>query len=157
MPSHMRSLVGSGTSPNEALHSELNRAFRNQPEVYIETLGLQLEVSCWAKRLAHNAAMYRPTLRSLSQQLVFASQAARLNIPHEEWVAFCSQQATASGTRAKADLPLMALRKAARPLASKWSGDKRAAALKRPSAAVALKRPAAKRLKRTPFTLKRVR
>ena len=43
-PAHLP-LLGSGTSPNESLHHELNTWFRNQPEVYSTTLGQQLEIN----------------------------------------------------------------------------------------------------------------
>ena len=56
-------LLGSGTSPNEALHSEINRWFRPQTNKYAATLQMQLHVNQYSKFVAHNAAMYRPTLR----------------------------------------------------------------------------------------------
>ena len=89
VPPAMLSLLGSGTSPNESLHKELNTWFKNQTELYSSTLGLQLEVVHIGKLVTHNAAMYRPTLRQLRQDTVLRFAAASVKVDAAEWRAFC--------------------------------------------------------------------
>ena len=79
LPSKL-SLLGSGTSRNEALHAEVNRWFRNQPEVFASTVELQLRVSTLAKLQAHNCALYSRTLRQLAPaEVLFRSSATLAN------------------------------------------------------------------------------
>ena len=42
VPRSMLAMLGSGTSPNEALHAEINAWYRQQPELFVTTLELQL-------------------------------------------------------------------------------------------------------------------
>ena len=85
----MLALLGSGTSPNESLHAELNQWFRNQPELYITTLQLQLDFGVLAKLMAHSAAMYRPTLRQLRQQTVLSAVTEYFRIADNPWRKYC--------------------------------------------------------------------
>ncbi|CAK0847180.1 unnamed protein product, partial [Prorocentrum cordatum] len=73
LPKKYQSSFGSGTSPNEALRAEVNRWFRNQPELYLEALEPQLAAATRAKLIARNAAMYAPALRALTSQTVLAT------------------------------------------------------------------------------------
>ncbi|CAK0792945.1 unnamed protein product, partial [Prorocentrum cordatum] len=161
LPKKYQSLIGSGTSPNEALHAEVNRWFRNQPELYLETLELQLAAATHAKLIAHNAAMYAPALRALTSQTVLATAIGRQLASPDEWQRFCAAQASGVGAPAKACLPKSAQRKASQPLAKQWAKDRKnfkSIVRKRPAAMkAAQKRPAAmKGVKRTPFNRKRV-
>lgn len=58
VPRQYLSLLSSGSSPNEALHHEINNKFRNLPEVYAGTIELQLMVCSLATLMVHNAALY---------------------------------------------------------------------------------------------------
>ena len=173
MPSSMLSLLGSGTSPNEALHSEINRWFRNQPEVFPSTLALQLQIGRLGKLLAHNAAMYRPTFRQCEHSVVLAASTAGLVLNKESWM-----QGNAKGLAFSVAKPLTWKRKAlqARIRAANFKKTrverlhvvlkrparrcvfKRPASIAVPECVAVLKRPAAsdaRPIKRTPFCLQR--
>ncbi|CAK0885113.1 unnamed protein product [Prorocentrum cordatum] len=163
LPARALPLLGSGTSPNEALHSEINKWFKNQPELYAQTLELQLGVNVIGKQMMHNSAMYAPTLRQLSSQTVAASVVCSFAISAAEWANHCASQAQEQRAPRKAQLPLALQRKAAEPLANKWKVDhKRMVVARKPAGQQqfirTLKRPgAAKQRKRTPFSLVRKR
>ncbi len=154
----MVSLMGSGTSPNEALHAEVNRWFRNQPDIYSTTVGMQLRVCHLGKLLTHNAAMYAPTLRQMDQQSLLHMTAASFTIPASEWSSWCAELVDSTRSTLKpASLPISLKRK--RIFEKIKATPKAKSVLRRPAADV-LRRPAAvvrKVLKRTPFTLKRIR
>ena len=173
MPSAMVSLLGSGTSPNEALHAEINRWFRNQPEVFPSTLALQLEVGRLAKLLAHNAALYRPTLRQMSHDVVLAAAAAHLRLDATAWEEWNSDVKGARAARPltwkrkalQARIRAAGLQKRVREEVTHvvHAAPRRRITCKRPAASSArdivavVKRPSANRtVKRTPFTLKRL-
>ena len=65
LPHAWMTLLPAGTASNESLHAELNSWWRNAPEQFPTTLELHLHVGWFAKLLAHNAALYRPTLRQV--------------------------------------------------------------------------------------------
>ena len=67
MPLGHLALLKSGTSPNEALHRDMNKWFKNQQELFIGTLQLQLQVSCFSRLAMHNAMLYTPQLRQYSE------------------------------------------------------------------------------------------
>ena len=134
MAKESRSLLGSGTSPNEAIHSEINRWFRNQPELYSTTLALQLDVNALGKLMSHNAALYKPTLRQMNQQTVISSLVTHLTFSSDEWLSFCSAPVQLPGRKRRAEI-----------------SDKVKAHAKSKSSRVR-KRPS----KRTVFTLKRI-
>ena len=136
-------LLGSGTSPNESMHAELNRWMRNQPETYASTLELQLEIAHFGKLFAHNAALYHPTLRQLTQSEAIARSVFNLRYPERDWNAFC-RMLTVDAKVHSAHLPLTEKRKIAEVLVS--SAKK---LCKKPSAQKQLR-------KRTVFSLKRV-
>ena len=170
----MASLLGSGTSPNESLHAEINRWFRNQPEVFPSTLSLQLEVGRLGKLVCHNAAMYLPTLRQFGQDVALAATTAGITFDQARWAEW-----NASSRPLPAARPLTWAHKALQArlrAAGRRPKDrvvpvhvvmKRPACIipsKRPAACspgdtvVVLKRPAAsegRAVKRTPFSLKR--
>ena len=81
-------LLGSGTSPNEAFHSCINRWFRNQPAVFVQTIRLQLQVNFLACLLTHNTALYSPTLRQMRQVDLLFHKVATMAISDEEWAEF---------------------------------------------------------------------
>ncbi len=136
----MIALLGSGTSPNESLHAEMNRWFRNQPTLFSTTLTLQLSVCHLGKLIAHNAAMYRPTLRLMDQQSILHVCSQTIRFTDSLWQIYCSCLLRGEARLHQSLLPLNAERQAISERVHEW-------VLKRP--ARALKRPAA-RLKRTP-------
>ncbi|CAK0814298.1 unnamed protein product, partial [Prorocentrum cordatum] len=121
LPEKCQSLIGSGTSPNAALRAEVNRWFRSQPELYLETLELQLAAATRAKLIAHNAAVYAPALRALTSQTVLATAMGRQLASPDEWRRFCAARASGVGAPSKACLPRSAQRKASQPLAKQWA------------------------------------
>ena len=135
-------LLGSGTSPNESLHAEMNSWFRNQPETFSSTLDLQLRVCSSGKRLTHNSAMYRPTLRQQAQSTVLHSVVVCLRIDQDDWEKHCGDAEFHPHTlRGVQD----AQRRIQNHVFKKPVVFKRPAVQKRPSGAI----------KRTPFNLKR--
>lgn len=147
----MVSLLGSGTSPNESLHAEINRWFKNQPDIFAATLELQLSVCRLAKLLCHNAAMYRPTLRQCSHQTVLHLVANSVAFEEAAWLRSCAELSVKDGVVAMASPDLVQQRIEVAKRIRNWTA-------KRPAAAeehVSRKRPAGS-IKRHPFNLKRV-
>ena len=165
-------LLPSGTSANEALHAEMARWLRTQPEVFLSTLQLQLHICHIGKLLSHNSALYRPTLRQMSQQNVLACAAAAFPLDEKDWSAFVSEQYEGNCTHAqRAKAPLAWKRKAlqARILAhaqqhpDAYQGRRKrtrqelrfviSRLAKRPAQVQVFKRPSGRPmpLKRTPF------
>ena len=132
-----RALRGSGTSPNEAFHAELNGWLRNQPEVFSSTVELQLRVNMHAKLLAHVSALSHPTLRGEGQRMVLARSCSELAIPDREWSAACADLRISAG-------PVLAARQG--PLRQRRVIDSRIIAAHGKTALAALrKRPAGNR------------
>jgi len=135
-------LLARGTMANEALHAELNGWFRQIQQLHQSTLELKLRVLTLRKQLAHNSAMFHPTLKQMPANVVLAATLGAPLWEDEAWREWCETLQT-GGRTAKADLPMRdAFRKQQVRLAE-W-------VRKRPAAAV---HP--KPLKRTPFTLQR--
>ena len=78
-------LLGSGTSPNEALHAWLNQLSKNQSEWYLTTAEMQLSVNALARLITHNCALYSPTLRQLRHSEVLCRACATQTIPDSNW------------------------------------------------------------------------
>ena len=169
-------LLPSGTSANEALHAEMARWYRNQPEVFLTTLELQLYICHFAKLISHNSAMYRPTLRQMTQQSVLSCVAASFPLDKKDWGAFVSEQYGCKRNRIKkAKAPLAWRRKAlqerillhALQHPDAYKGRRRrtqqelrfsiAQVNKKPAHIQVFKRPAGAQLtsKRIPFSLRR--
>ncbi|CAK0862345.1 unnamed protein product [Prorocentrum cordatum] len=81
-------LLGSGTSPNEAFRSCVNRWFRNQPEVFAQTIRLQLQANFLACLLTHNTALHSRTLRRMRHVDLLFHAVATMAIADEEWAEF---------------------------------------------------------------------
>ena len=169
MPVSMVALLGSGTAPNESLHHEVNTWYRNQPEVFPVTLSLELRVARLAKLVAHNAALYRPTLRQMGQADVLLVALQGITVAGPSWGAWCAEQLREDRRRAPAALPMSLARKELQRRIAAVAKPKEVrkpvySVVRRPAGV--LKKPAAvisrrtgpvrvKALKRTPFTLKR--
>ena len=123
-------LLGSGASPNESLHAEINLRFRNQAELYTTTLALQLQIISLGKLLAHNSALYRPTLVQIRQSVVTAAVACTLCIDASDWLHFCKKSPNLELAKRRSELSKLV----------------RQHILKRPAARV-------RRVKRTPFLI----
>ncbi len=176
----------SGTSSNEALNAEINSWNQNQPELFITTLTMQLKAAILGKQLAHNKALYSPTLRQMSHDSVLQMALSSSLFPQDKWVAWCAASGVSHGSPRGQALPLASRRKDIQqrirafnvrgPMRYKETFSIR----KRPSAATArrgfrggrvLKRPASwdvvvsrtpcessrGKRRRTPFTLDRQR
>jgi hypothetical protein len=141
------SLMPSGTSSNESLHAELNKWFRNQPEIYLGTLMLQLRVNWIAKLMVHNTALYAPLLRYHDQGTLLIALASK-------WV---FGDAWATWVRSDLVLPL-ADSNASTKTALDARRVPRRITQKRPAYSVAVRgAPRKKKIKRTPLNLKRVK
>ena len=91
LPVRYRSLLSSGTSGNEVLNAEINQWFRNQPELYLSTLQLQLDVNVLAKLLYHESVMQAPLLRLNPYTMVLSGVIPKLTFTNTEntWADFC--------------------------------------------------------------------
>ena len=142
-------LLGSGTSPNEALHAEINRVSKNQPEWYSTTAELQMRITAFAKNMAHNCAAYHPTLRQINSSLLLHRRVAGVAIDPTTWTTYCEQLNTpGSSTLSKAIIPIFRNRQriSNRIKNHNWN--------RRPAASTKVSKPVLKK-KRTVFTLKR--
>lgn len=144
----------SGTTANEAFHSEVNRWYRNQPCVYHGTVALQLGIGVLAKGLAHSCALYRPTLRQEPPAVMLTVIASGLAPPAEAWRAWCAGRRGVGEIIRRNPSQLLAERNRLRDRIRSVDAKLR----KRPAAraAVVLKKPAACPVKRrTAFTSER--
>ena len=87
-----RPLLAAGTTANEALHSEINRWFRNQSEIFHTTVILQLDAAMLGKQLAHDSAVARPTLCQQRHQEQLHGVVGLLRHDQEDWLSFCGVQ-----------------------------------------------------------------
>ena len=155
-PRSILSLLGAGTGQSESLHHEINNWFRNQPELYSQTLQLQLEVNCLGKLISHNAAAYSPGLRQLDQQTILVASAARMEIPDAVWSAWVGELAPEDpGRQVKATLPLRAERLRTAALLKQKRVPRRIIS-KKPAASCTVRKVKSK-TKRTVFTKRRTR
>ncbi len=113
----------------------------------LDDVGSQLSVCQLGKLLAHNAAMYRPTLRQMDQQFVLHVCSRTIRFCEDSWKSYCSRLLRGQSVLLQSLLPLTEERKEISARVRDWIMKRPARALKRPTA----------RLKRTPFTLARVR
>ena len=79
LPQSWMTLLPAGTT------SELNRWWKNSPEQFPTTLQLHLSVGHMGKLLAHNAALYSPTLRQVSHVQVLALALRGVQFTEEDW------------------------------------------------------------------------
>ena len=125
------SLLGSGTSSNEALHADMNRWCANQSEWYLSTAQLQLQVNSLARLLSHNCALYSPTLRQLRQSEVLSRACGGIQLPDAQWKDYCTQlQREGLNLLAQASLPLQQAREATKKLIRAHEVRMRPAAVK---------------------------
>jgi len=85
LPQGWLTLLPSGTGSNESLHAELNRWWKNSPEQLPTTLQLHLAIGHFGKLLAHNAALYSPTLRQVGHDQVLALALRGIQFAGDEW------------------------------------------------------------------------
>ena len=147
----------------------MNTWYRNHPEVFPATLSLELRVARIAKLLAHNAALYRPTLRQLPHADVLLMAVQSITVVGPSWYAWCAEQLRGDLCRARSALPMALTRQ---ELQQRIAAVAKSKELRKPVYSV-LRRPAGvtkkpasvtmrktgpvrkKALKRTPFTLRR--
>ena len=103
LPHSWMTLLPAGTASNESLHAELNNWWKNSPEQFPTTLQLHLSVGHLGKLLAHNAALYYPTLWQVSHDQVLALALRGVEFKEEEWQLWCQDGVVA-------DLPLFSER-----------------------------------------------
>ena len=130
-----------GTTSNEALHAEVRSWFRETQKMHQSTLQLKLRILHLSKLIAHNLAMYRPTLRQVTSNMVLARAVVPSPWPVPQWKEF------ASGAN-KANLPLNKKRARDAALVKFTSLKKPASALKKPASAP--------KSRRTPFNRERL-
>ena len=135
-----RSLLPSGTSSNESLHSQINSWSKSIRSLHQSTLTLKLDIMHFGKVLAHHVASCFPSLRQ-TQESVLLARALSTNIWTDlAWAGWCGPSSQ------KADLPLHVSRKEQAKRLKDWTVAKKPAA----------DRPQGK-VKRTVHTVKRKR
>ena len=93
-----RALLPSGTSSNEALHSQVNAWTKSIRNLHQSTLKLKLEVMQFGKLLTHHVACCYPCVRQTSESILLARSVSKAIWTSAAWSRFCA------GT-SKADLP----------------------------------------------------
>ena len=139
-------LLKSGTYPNEALHRDMNKWFKNQQELFIGTLKLQLQVSCFGRLAMHNAMLYTHQLRQYSEIDIAHAVVGRLRFG-DTWCVFSAQSSVAT---------TLVVRNKTRALI-KAKNVPRRILRKRPAAAVAVSKRPKRQRPRCFNTLKRFR
>jgi hypothetical protein len=141
------SLLSSGTTSNEALHSEINNWFRQAQQMHRSTLALKLQILSLGKLISHNSALYRPTTRQIRSNLVLARALSKEVWSTADWRKWCRQLVTPQGRNRKAALPLQQQRNTEVTAVREWVAKRPASSLnlRRPATNVipSLKRPAA--------------
>ena len=89
---------------DRASSTERSRWWKNSPEQFPTTLELHLSVAHLGKLLAHNAALYSPTLRQVGQDQVLALAMQGMRWTDDGWRHWCEIETAA-------DLPMFASRK----------------------------------------------
>ena len=143
VPKEHLHFLPSGTSSNEALHSEINAWSRSTNTLHRSTLALKLRYYHYIKLMAHHLATHFPLTHIVSES-VLLSRATRTSIwTDEEWKQWCSAQHSL-GKQQKARLPLAATREQETVLVRNWVA-------KRPAGNSRKQR----KVKRTPLTTPR--
>ena len=101
LPAGVRVLRPTGTTSNEALHSELNSAFRRIQALHKSSLETRLAFFTLAKLLSHNAALYRAGLAQTRSAFVMARTLGPLDVfTSSQWTAWCKKKPCGSAQRA---------------------------------------------------------
>lgn len=141
----MLPLLPSGTTSNEALHSEINNWFRGIMSLHQCTLALKLQILTLRKQLPHYCAMCSPTTKQVNPGVLLASMVSSPLWNDDEWQGWCGVLYRAESRTDKVELPGVLERQQQVEKFGRWLRQ-------RPAAAV---RPEQK-LKRTPFNRQRV-
>ena len=104
--------------------------------MYTTTVALQMHINLVGKLLAHNSALYRPTLVQIEHGVVWAASAHTIKFAPEVWETFCATPQRAPLFQRRAQIGRLV----------------RQHVFKRPAIA---KRPSGRTVKRTVFTLRR--
>eukprot|EP00435_Cladocopium_sp_Y103_P025845 s3264_g6.t1 len=85
VPQHIRVLLPSGTTANEALHAELKLFFRQIQSMHRSTLTLKLNILRLGKLLSHNLALYSPTARQMPAVHILARRLGQSLWTEKAW------------------------------------------------------------------------
>jgi hypothetical protein len=88
LPFHVRMLLPSGTTANEALHAELNNFFRQIQSMHRSTLSLKLNILRLGKLMSHNLALFSPTARQMPGAHVLARRLGKPVWTKDTWLAW---------------------------------------------------------------------
>ena len=86
---HERCLLPSGTTSNEALHSQINSWSRSTHEVHRSTLKLKLQVYTLGKQLSHHLALCFPPVRQTAENVLLARGLGESPWTEERWKNSC--------------------------------------------------------------------
>ena len=136
LPARFHAMLPSGTTSNEALHSEVKAWFRQTQAMHRSTLQLKLQILLLGKSLPHYLALRRPTLRQVDSGVLLARAAACSIWSAKTWQMFAA-------TCQKAILPL-SRKRTQEALQAKREALKRPASIKRRPGSSSMRR-------RTPF------
>ena len=105
-------MLGSGSSPNEALNAGINRHLKQGAEIYSTALDIQLHIFREGKLLRHALGMHTPALWSHKPHVLVAAGVDNQLFDLVSWTAWTSNYYTIKGTIASAtNVPLMTKRK----------------------------------------------
>ena len=124
------SLLPVGTTSNEALHSEINRWFKETQKIHPSTLELKLDVLSLGKLLLRNRALYYAGAKQMSHSAVLAQAAGASMWTSDSWAAWCEELGDAAQRKCKADLPRQEELQTQKRRLSDWNKKKPAAAKK---------------------------
>ena len=105
LPKKFHSLLGSGSSPNEALNYQINQNLKHNPELYATTLDLQLHIFREGKLCCHHLAMRTPQLRQYEPSVLLAAAAGNDIFSDASWRAWTEQYYTTDGMIAGTHAP----------------------------------------------------
>ena len=140
LPKHVRILLPSGTTSNEALHAELNAWFRQVQAIHRSTLQLKLRVAMLGKLMAHDSSLHYPTTRQMPASHILARRLGSALFSPKAWKEWILDQRQ-SRCHKHSSLPLAKQRQHEKEVIK--------GGLKRPAAAMNAEQ------RRTPFTLQR--
>ncbi|CAE7280042.1 ABCB1 [Symbiodinium necroappetens] len=135
-------LLPSGTSSNEALHSEVKNWFAETQQIHQSTLRMKLLILTLGKQIPHFHAMANPTISQCSSRILMARTITNSLWTELTWQTWCAELSSECRVQ-KASLPYIESR-------AEEVSKVREFTKKRPAAA------RKSHTKRTPFTLERV-
>ena len=107
LPKVEQALFQSGVCGNEAFHRETKNTFNGQ-SLHLATLDMKLEHLQVRKLLAHNIALYHPTVHWMSEQEVVQRRVSSMDLWPTSWGEWCS----GAGVLSRGRIPRLGFKRA---------------------------------------------